>query len=242
MFLSIPTIPYANLSLAFVPVVLVVFLMFKWKMNYQNAAYALMRMLVQLLLIGFVLAYIFNADSSLVVIGVLTVMLLASSWIALGNMKIPRKTLMGRTFLAILAGGGSVLILITQLVLDLESWYAPSYIIPLGGMIFANAMNGISLAGERIESEMARGIEYRDARQIALKAALIPITNSLLAVGLVSLPGMMTGQIMSGVSPFIAARYQIMVMCMIFGSVGLSSGIFLVMIKSKVGLGLRSNV
>jgi putative ABC transport system permease protein len=69
---------------------------------------------------------------------------------------------------------------------------------------------------------------------MALKAALIPITNSLFAVGLVFLPGLMTGQILSGVPPLIAARYQIMVMCMTFSSAGLSSACFLMLIKSKV--------
>ena len=71
------------------------------------------------------------------------------------------------------------------------------------------------------------------ASWIAFKASLIPIINSLFAVGLVSLPGMMTGQILSGISPLTAARYQIMVMCMIFNSVGLASYIFLVLIRPK---------
>ncbi|MEQ9063506.1 MAG: ABC transporter permease [Vicingaceae bacterium] len=234
MILSIQTIPYFNLSLAFIPVVIVIVLLWKWKLNFKSATYAVFRMLVQLLLIGFVLAYIFKADESLIVMAVLMVMLISSSWIALGNVKISRKKLYLKTLLSILIGGGSVLILITQLVLDLETWFMPSYVIPLAGMIFANAMNGISLAGERLESEMERGGNYNESRRIALKASLIPITNSLLAVGLVSLPGMMTGQILSGVSPFIAARYQIMVMCMIFGSVGISSATFLVLIKDEM--------
>jgi putative ABC transport system permease protein len=65
------------------------------------------------------------------------------------------------------------------------------------------------------------------AREFAFKAALIPITNALFDVGLVSLPGMMTGQIIAGVDPPIAARYQIMVMCMLFSSAGLSAACFL---------------
>jgi putative ABC transport system permease protein len=77
-------------------------------------------------------------------------------------------------------------------------------------------------------------VDYFEARGIALRAALIPITNSLFAVGLVSLPGMMTGQILSGISPLIAVRYQIMVMCMIFSAVGLSSSFFLILIKKKM--------
>ena len=99
-------------------------------------------------------------------------------------------------------------------------------------MIFANSMNAVSLAAERLFAEMERGVSFKEARKKALQAALIPITNSLFAVGLVSIPGMMTGQILSGVSPFIAARYQIMVMCMIFGSAGLSTALFLWLAKS----------
>ena len=74
-------------------------------------------------------------------------------------------------------------------------------------------------------------ISFDKARNIAFRASLIPITNSLFAVGLVSIPGMMTGQILSGISPLIAARYQIMVMCMVFGAAGISSACFLALIK-----------
>jgi putative ABC transport system permease protein len=234
MIATIQTIPYLNLALAFIPVAIVLVIMWKWNLNYLNSMYAVFRMLVQLLLIGFVLAYIFKVDNSLIVIGVLTIMLLSASWIALGAMNIPRKKLYLKTLWSILIGGGLVLILITQFVLDLDPWYMPSYVIPLAGMIFANAMNAISLAGERLESEMRRDMSYQEARIIALKASLIPITNSLFAVGLVSIPGMMTGQILSGVSPFIAARYQIMVMCMVFGSAGLASALFLIMVEKEV--------
>ena len=101
-------------------------------------------------------------------------------------------------------------------------------------MIFASSMNGVSLAGERLIAELNRDRSYTEARGISLRAALIPITNSLFAVGLVSLPGMMTGQILSGISPLIAVRYQIMVMCMIFSAVGLSSFLFLLTVPSKV--------
>ncbi|HKJ53899.1 MAG TPA: ABC transporter permease, partial [Gammaproteobacteria bacterium] len=69
--------------------------------------------------------------------------------------------------------------------------------------------------------------DFSRARNSAFQAAMIPVTNSLLAVGLVSLPGMMTGQILAGTSPLIAARYQIIVMCMIFSSAGISAALFL---------------
>ncbi len=228
---TVEPIPYLNLALAFIPVAVVIFILWKWKIGYKNSIYAVFRMLIQLLLIGYFLAFIFEADSAWIVILVLAVMLFSSSWIALRTITVPRKTLFFKTLAAIFMGGGLILILVTQGVLTLEPWYMPSYVIPLAGMIFANAMNSVSLAGERLESEIGRNLEYDRARMVALKASLIPITNSLFAVGLVSLPGMMTGQILSGVSPFIAARYQIMVMCMVFGSAGISSAIFLTLVK-----------
>ena len=92
MIAAIQTIPYLNLVLAFIPVVLVLIILWKWNLHYLNSMYAVFRMLVQLLLIGFVLAYIFEADNSLIVIGVLTIMLLSSSWIALRTVRIPKKS------------------------------------------------------------------------------------------------------------------------------------------------------
>jgi len=103
-------------------------------------------------------------------------------------------------------------------------------------MVFANAMTAVSLAGERLFAELGHKLPWEKARITAYQAAMIPVINALLAVGLVSLPGMMTGQILSGVSPLIAARYQIMVMCMIFASAGISTAIFLTLCKSKAML------
>ena len=101
----------------------------------------------------------------------------------------------------------------------------------LAGMIFAASMNAVSIGAERLFAELDRGVAFEDARRIAMQAGLIPITNSLLAVGLVSLPGFMTGQILSGVSPLIAVRYQVMVMCMVFGASGLSAAMFLTLVR-----------
>ena len=230
---SIQIIPLLNLALAFIPVIVVIIIIGKWKLGFLNSIYAVSRMLIQLLLIGYFLNYIFESDSAIIVVIVLTVMLLTSSWIAMRTINIPLKTLYLKSFVSILLGGGIILVLITQGVLNLQPWYLPSYMIPLAGMIFGNAMNSISIAGERLQAELNRGVPYEKARIIALRASLIPITNSLLAVGLVSLPGMMTGQILSGVSPFIAARYQIMVMCMIYGSAGISAAYFLTLVKAN---------
>ena len=229
--MTIETIPIRQLLLAFVPAVFVIVLMWRWRLGYHKALYALARMLIQLLLIGYALVYIFGSESALIVLAVLSVMVLAASWIALNTIHAGRAALYRASLLSIALGGGFTLLLITQAVLRLDPWYKASYMIPLAGMIFANSMNSISLAAERLHAELKNGSAYINARNTAFQAAMIPVINSLFAVGLVSLPGMMTGQILSGVSPFIAARYQIMVMCMIFGSAGISTLCFLVMTK-----------
>jgi putative ABC transport system permease protein len=189
-------------------------------------------MLVQLLLIGYVLTYIFESDSANIVLLILVIMVVSSSWIALGTVKQTRLELFKHAITAILLGGGITLALITQGVMRLDPWYEPQSMIPIAGMIFANAMNSVSLAAERLSAEVGRGVSYDKARRIALQSSLIPVINSLFAVGLVSLPGMMTGQILSGVSPLIAARYQIMVMCMVFGASGITTAFFLLLVKN----------
>ncbi len=233
---SIQTIDFANLLVAFLPVAAVLLIFIKWNLTTGNTLYALSRMLGQLLLIGYVLGFIFESNSALVVLLVLTVMVLASSWIALRTIHARRRKLYGKALIAITLGGGFTLALVSHGVLDLNPWFYPRYLIPLAGMIFANAMNSVSLAADRMIAEIGRKVPYDQARNIAFQTSLIPIVNSLFAVGLVSLPGMMTGQILSGISPLIAARYQIMVMCMVFSAAGLASACFLHLTKNDFHL------
>jgi UDP-glucose/iron transport system permease protein len=228
------TLSLPQLALAFVPVAITLVILFRWSFGTGNALYALARMLLQLLLIGYVLAWIFGAHSGWLILLVLSIMLLASSWIAMGTVKEHRHRLLKASLVAITVGGGLTLVLITQVVLQMEPWYLPRYMIPLAGMVFANAMTAVSLAAERLFAELGHGLSWERARLIAYQAAMIPVINSLFAVGLVSLPGMMTGQILSGVSPLIAARYQIMVMCMIFAASGISTAIFLALCKQQL--------
>ncbi len=228
---TLQTIPIINLALAFVPVFFVLVILYFWSREHRNGLYGISRMLVQLLLIGYFLTYIFESNSAAIIMLIIAVMALAASWISLRTVQHRQLHLFPKALAALLIGGGATLILVTQGVLTLTPWYWPNYFIPLAGMIFANAMNSISLAADRLEAETGRDVEYNRARSIAFRASLIPITNSLFAVGLVSIPGMMTGQILSGVSPLIAARYQIMVMCMVYGAAGISSAIFLSLVK-----------
>lgn len=228
---SIHIIPLMDLALAFIPVLLVLYILHKWTCDGKEALLGISRMLVQLLIVGYFLTYLFEARNAWIVLVVLAVMVFVSSWISLRTVKIHRKTLYPLALFSIFIGGGLVLLFITQGVLGLDPWYAPRYLIPLAGMIFSSSMNSISLSAERIEAETDRGVAYEKARSIALRAALIPIVNALFGVGLVSLPGMMTGQILSGVDPLIAVRYQILVMCMLFSASGITAALFLSLIK-----------
>ena len=226
---AIRAITLDGLLLAFLPAVVVIGIMFKWSAGSKTAAYATLRMLIQLLLIGYVLVYIFESERPEFIIAVLMIMLVAASWIAIRPVKKKQPHVFRNALVAISTGGVLVLVLVSQIVIGVEPWFSPRYVIPLAGMIFAGAMNAVSLAAERLQAESERGIPKLEAQRIALQASLIPIINSLFAVGVVALPGMMTGQILSGVSPLVAAKYQIVVMSMLFGVSGISAALYLLL-------------
>ncbi len=228
-------ISLSRLALALIPALAVLVIIIKWSAGARTALHALSRMLVQLILIGYVLAFIFGTERSAVVGGVLAVMVSAACWISLRPLRAKSVRLYRSALLAIVLGGTPILFLVTGLVLRLDPWFLPRYMIPLAGMIFAGSMNSVSLAAERFEAETGAGRPIDVARRSAFQAALIPILNSLFAVGLVSLPGMMTGQILAGSSPLVAARYQIVVMCMLFGASGISAAIYLALAGSERG-------
>lgn len=226
---ALTTISLQGLVITFLPVAIVIGIMYRWSAGAPTAIYASLRMLIQLLLIGYVLVYIFETDQPVIIIAVLGIMLTTASWIAIRPLQNKQPQMYLNSLAAISVGGVLTLALVSQAVVGVEPWFSPRYVVPLAGMIFAGSMNAVSLAGERLQSEYDRGTPYVEARRIALQASLIPITNSLFAVGLVALPGMMTGQILSGVSPLVAAKYQIVVMTMLFGASGISAALYIVL-------------
>ncbi len=235
MSASVSSISNLALALAFLPTLIVIAIMYFWRAGGGTAIYATLRMLVQLLLIGYVLVYIFDADHWGVIAAVLLGMLVAASWIAVRTVESPGMRTYLIAFLAVSVSGVPILALVTQAVLNVEPWFLPRYVVPLAGMIFSGSMTAISIAAERLAAELKTGNSWEAARRTAFNTAMIPIVNSLFAVGLVSLPGMMTGQVLSGVSPLVAAKYQIVVMTMLFGATGIAAAIYLALIKNKAG-------
>ena len=128
--------------------------------------------------------------------------------------------------------------LVTAMIVQVKPWYTPQYFIPLGGMVIGNSMNAIAIALERLLSEIRKrrgevelflclGATYAESTEsivrTSIKAGMIPSINSMMAVGVVFIPGMMTGQILAGVDPMISIKYQIVVMLMLVGSTSLGS-------------------
>ncbi|MCB1061806.1 MAG: ABC transporter permease [Verrucomicrobiae bacterium] len=221
-------IPWWRLTFMLPPAVLLVVFLFRWTDQGKPLLYATVRMLAQLTLIGYVLVWVFTAKHWGWVLGALTLMATVAGWIALRPLAMKRRRhLYGKALACIVICGGGILSLVIFGVLRPPHWYDARVTIPLAGMVFAGSMNQISLAAERYVAERNRGETHFGARAVALRASMIPLINAFFAVGLVQLPGMMTGQILAGADPLMAVRYQIMVMLMLLGSGGLAATAFL---------------
>lgn len=226
------TISWFDLSWCLIPICLVSIIYYYWHGKPQDILLASMRMIIQLVAVGYVLVSIFENPSPWISLGIVSVMMCIAAWIAIR----PIRHQPGFLIPALIALSTSVsihLVICLALVLKADSWYQPQLLIPIAGMFFANTMNGISLAAERYQSELNNQIPPDQARINAFHAAMIPQINGLLAVGVVALPGMMTGQILSGVSPLVAVRYQIMIMTMILGTSGLGAAIMLWLVSRR---------
>lgn len=227
------TIELYNLLYLLFPLVIVWYFYKSWVKDSFEIINATIRMIIQLLLIGYVLLYIFDNENYILGIFILLFMIIISTWITLRNIKNKSKYEYLLILISLSISGILHLFIIILFVLKLENIYIPQYVIPITGMLFANIMNSLSLGIERFEMEYNKSKNFIQARSISFKASMIPQINSLLAVGLVSLPGMMTGQILSGVDPLIAVRYQIMIMAIVLSSSGISIIIYFTLKKKN---------
>jgi putative ABC transport system permease protein len=194
------------------------------------------RMIVQLLLVGLVLRTVFTLGSPWLVGGVLVAMLASAAW---ETMSRQQRRFAGHWAYSVGAGSIAVATLpVTVLAIALlhpQPWFAPRFAIPMFGIVLGNAMSGISVALDAFNTAIVReqrGIEARLAlgatrdealapvRREALRSGIIPTINQMSAAGIITLPGMMTGQVLAGMSPFEAAKYQIFVLLLLAGATG----------------------
>ncbi len=227
-----------DLSLAALLIVALALLSFQMRLGLGRSLFvAALRTVIQLMLIGLVLKLLFETTHPGWIILVSLVMLIAA-----GREVVVRQQ---RRFsgiqsfalgtLSLFISTIAVTLLILTVVISAEPWYTPQYAIPLLGLMFGNTMNGIALGLDRltqtawqqrdiIEARLMLGqqpaVAISDIRRESIRSGMIPIINAMAVAGIVSLPGMMTGQILAGAPPMEAVNYQILIMFMVTAGTG----------------------
>lgn len=196
-----------------------------------------LRTTVQLVLIGFVLKLLFEQISLLWVALLASIMLLAAGREVMQRQKMKFIGWWGYGLGtgAMFVSAFSITVLTLAVIIGADPWYHPQYAIPLLGMLLGNTMNGISLGIDRltrgareqrhvIEARLMLGHSASDAvqelRKDSMRVGMIPMINAMAAAGIISLPGMMTGQILAGSPPLEAVKYQILIMFLITAGTG----------------------
>ncbi|HEY9640595.1 MAG TPA: iron export ABC transporter permease subunit FetB [Coleofasciculaceae cyanobacterium] len=193
----------------------------------KTLAIATGRTVLQLLVVGYVLEIVFALSNPWAVLGILAAMLGIATITARNRISKKIPNLLPVVGGSILISTAFTLAYVTLLVLQPDPWYEPRYLVPLAGILLGNAMNAAAIAGDRfvstlnasqleIETHLSLGatpMQATDAyRRDAIKAGLIPTLNTMMVVGIVTLPGAFTGQVLGGVNPLNAALYQMLIM------------------------------
>jgi putative ABC transport system permease protein len=191
-------------------------------------ALAATRTIVQMLVVGAVLQAVFEWQNPIALVAIVAFMTTVASFAANGRIANRTRRLLPVVWLAIFSGGAAAVLYTNIIVLRSPGlWLNPQYMIPLAGISIGNAMNSAAIAGERfasllaasqleIETHLCLGatpeMAVAEYRRESIRAGMLSIINSMMVVGLVTLPGIVTGQILSGVDPLIAAAYQILIL------------------------------
>jgi len=202
----------------------------------KSLAWGTVRTFIQLTFIGYVLKYVFSANNLWLIFVIIVVMCFIAARASVRRTpNVPRYPVT-LAFWSLLASTVLVGFIVVRVIINPVPWYSARIVIPIFGMILGNSMNGIALSLDRLYGESyARAGEIeallafgatpweaiRGCVHDAMRAGMTPTINSLMVVGLVSLPGMMTGQILGGADPHEAVRYQIVVMLMISAAVAI---------------------
>lgn len=232
-------IGYGQLALASVAILANLGLSISLKLGLtRNLLVAAVRMTLQLLLLGFALETIFTLESPYPVLAVALIMTSLAGVSAVNRTRRRFPRIYWESLISVLGAAAIVTSFMLLGVIRVDPWFDPQYVIPLLGMILGNTLNSISLALDRfmegivsqqdaIETKLALGATRWEAShsliQDSLRTATIPIMNSMMVMGVVSLPGMMTGQILAGASPIDAVRYQIVIVFAIASATALGA-------------------
>lgn len=232
------TIPLQWPSLALAAVLVFILGLFSLPFGFTRSLYwSAFRMAAQLLLVGMILEWLFEAYNLMSVALIALVMLGAAGYEVLQRQRRRFRGIWGYSVgtTAMLFSAFSVTILALNAMFDLEVWYDPRYSVTILGMVLGNTMNGVGISLEQltreawtqrraIEAKLAQGHSASEAifdlRRACIWTGMIPTINALTAAGLISLPGMMTGQILAGTDPLEAVKYQFLIMCLVATGAG----------------------
>jgi putative ABC transport system permease protein len=230
-----------DLVLAALLVLLVAALSWRLRLGVERRILiAAARSTVQLVLLGLVLKVLFDTTHPGLIALLTLVMLSVAGWEVMARQTRRYRGLWGYGIgaLSMFLSSFGVTVLALTVIIRVEPWYQPQYLIPLLGMLLGNTMTGVAVALDgltrqahdnriSIEARLLLGATWGEAiadiRRDALRSGLIPIVNAMAAAGIVSLPGMMTGQILAGSPPMEAAKYQLLIMFLITAGTGLGS-------------------
>ena len=220
-----------GLALALGMVVIAIALSVWQKLGLEiNLAIATGRAVMQLLVLGYLLDIVFALKNSWIVLGTLAVLLTLAAIVTRNRISKKVPFLLPLVWGSLFVSTALTLGYTYLLVLQTPTWYEPQYLIPLAGVILANAMNAAAIAGERltttvnsshleIETHLSLGATPQQAiaqyRREAIKAGLVPTLNAMMIVGMVTLPDLVTGQLLGGASPLNAIGYQILILLML---------------------------
>lgn len=220
-------------ELIFAVALMAVDLVVSWRLRLglvKSIAVSTVRAFVQLLALGFVLVYLFKYQTFWWVALAVAVMSLAATQIACDRTRKTVRGLAPSVFVSIFVPGVCVAVIVVDGIIKAQPWWNAQQLIPIMGMVLGNALSSVSVAIERLFADMdarsqemytmtALGATPREAAFPSIKAAvsagMAPTLATMCAAGLVQIPGMMSGQILAGADPMIAAKYQIVVLLMI---------------------------
>ena len=207
------------------------------------------RVFAQLFLMGYVLVYVFEWRIPWLTLVLFAGMIFFAARIVAGRVKGKGVPVFWPVFSSMLLSYMVVSIIVVGVVVQAQPWWDPRFFLPLGGMVVGNSMNAMALALDRLFSEVRtrrdevemmlslgadRSEATSDMLAASVRAGMIPSLNSMMGVGVVFLPGMMTGQILAGADPVLAIKYQIVVMLMLVGSTTLGSVLAVMLARRRI--------
>lgn len=207
---------------------------------HKSLTVAAVRMVVQLLLVGLVLRWVLGNQSPLMTALAVFIMIAAATREVASRPKRPLQGRFGLGISAVVVGTSSLLTVALALTTAIrpEPWYDPRYAIPLMGIVLGSVLNSASIAldsflsgansaAAEIETRLALGATRQEAVRpqlvAAIRSGMLPVINQMSAAGLITLPGIMTGQVLAGMDALEAAKYQILLMFILAGASGISA-------------------